>query len=112
MVQYVIRDLRGDAFWSNAEGWVDWEWADRFTEEERLTFRLPTHGRWVTVWEATAVQFAELLAKCMAAGVFRDERMEEVAESMHLDVEEVFTVVGWAQKVWDEDKARMGADHA
>jgi hypothetical protein len=105
---YVIRDLHGDAFWSNESGWVDWEWADRFTEADRLTFNLPTHSRWVTVWEANAVQFAELLAKCAAAGVFRDdERMQDVAESMHLDVNEVFTVVGWAQKVWDDDKASI-----
>jgi hypothetical protein len=106
-MMYVIQDLHGDAFWSNAEGWVDWEWADRFTEEERLTFRLPTHARWVTVWEATAVQFAELLAKCSVAGVFGDEeRMQVVADSMSMDVEDVFSLVKRAQKIWDDFKAR------
>lgn len=41
-------DLGGELlYWSNLQGWVDKESADRFTCSERCALRLPIHGAWV-----------------------------------------------------------------
>lgn len=39
---YVIQDGSRDAWWSNDDGWVDYDSATRFTEQERKRFNLPT----------------------------------------------------------------------
>jgi len=66
------------------------------------------YGRWTTLWEVNSIQFARFIAECEACGVFTDEaRLEEVAESMDLDIDEVFELVSRAQESWDDYKASI-----
>lgn len=47
--RFLITETDGDepGFWSNAHGWTSQDEADRFTEEERDTLRLPNGGHWI-----------------------------------------------------------------
>lgn len=44
-------DSKADYFCKEDREYVDFEFADRFTEEERAKFRLPIGGHWVQVPE-------------------------------------------------------------
>ena len=46
---YIIRSTDqsdGDVYWSNTDGWVDYENATLFTKTERDTVALPMGGEW------------------------------------------------------------------
>ena len=108
MKPYVIQNQNGTEYWSNDDGWVDITSATRFGEQEKVTVNLPMFGTWTTLWEVNSIQFARFIAECEACGVFTDEaRLEEVAESMDLDIDEVFELVSRAQESWDDYKASI-----
>jgi hypothetical protein len=45
---YLIKNLTDPLlFWSNEDGWVDYYYADSFTEEETKELNLPFDGEWV-----------------------------------------------------------------
>lgn len=103
MKPYVIRNESGTEFWSNEDGWVDLASATKFTPDEYKSLNLPIGGTWITLWEINAVQFARFIAECEACGVFSDEvRMEEVAESMDLELDEVYEIISNAQDDFSE----------
>ena len=52
-MMYAIKNTEDDQlFWSNELGWVESPDETLFTEEERLTLRLPMYGVWVYVGDA------------------------------------------------------------
>lgn len=105
---YVIANEKGTEFWSNDDGWVDIASASRFSKQDTELLNLPVGGHWVTLWEVNALQFARFIAECEACGVFNDEtRLQQVAEEMDLDTDEVFELVSRAQKFWDAYKASL-----
>lgn len=46
MVDYLIKHTDAMLFWSSDKGWVDYEDATRFTEEEQIQFTAPLGGMW------------------------------------------------------------------
>ena len=54
-VIYNTRDLDPEdgrvLFWSNTDGWVDYQSADKFTPEQRASLRLPIGGAWADDFE-------------------------------------------------------------
>ena len=98
IMPYVIQNEKGTEYWSNDDGWVDIKSATPFSEQEKLTLNLPIGGKWTTLWEVNSIQFARFIAECEACGIFNDElRLEEVADSMDLDIDEVFEIISRAQ---------------
>lgn len=46
--KYYIQNVNGVyLFWSNRDGWVDFNSADSFTQKEKDTFNAPIDGEWV-----------------------------------------------------------------
>lgn len=99
---YVIANEKNTEYWNNDNGWVDISSATLFNEEDTEVLNLPVGGHWVTLWEVNSLQFARFIAECEAVGVFSDESiMEQVAEEMDLDTDEVFQLVSRAQEYFD-----------
>ena len=40
-------DAGAPLFWSNDDGWTEYEYADRFTDAEKQTLTLPMGGEWL-----------------------------------------------------------------
>ena len=55
-------------------------------------------------WEDNSIQFPRLIAEAEAAGLWGDSvsHVELIAESMDLEVKEVFEIIERAQTVWDK----------
>lgn len=105
MKPYVITNLKGTEFWSNEFGWTDISESTKFFEEETKTLNLPMEGKWMTLWEVNSLQFARFIAECEACGIFTDEdRLLQVCDSMDLELDEVYEIVGRAQTFWDNFK--------
>lgn len=101
--------LEPHEFWSNEDGWVDQDDADLFDRDEQKYLNLPTEGYWVPLWSIDLTQFARFIAECEAAGIFNDdeERLNQVAESMDLEFDQVLSIIDRAQNRWDEEKQRV-----
>lgn len=54
---YVIYNQDEDAYWSNDEGWVDIESADKFTLAEKMKYNLPLGGEWLEYNQKGTNQF-------------------------------------------------------
>lgn len=104
---YKIGNLNDpNVFWSNDIGWVDLDSADLFSREQQTQLRLPLEGHWVPLWTIDVTQFARLIAECEACGIF-DDRLDRVADSMDLELDEVVSIINRAQARWDADKAKV-----
>jgi len=98
MKPYIIQNKSENSYWSNEDGWVDVDSATKFSEKEILEFNLPTDGKWITLWEINSIQFSRFIAECEGFGVFEnEERMEQVAEQMDLDIDELYQIISRAQ---------------
>jgi len=54
-------------------------------------------------WENNSIQFPRLIAEAEAAGLWCDKvGVQLMAESMDLEVKEVFEIIERAQTVWDK----------
>lgn len=100
MKPYLIQNSQGE-FWSNSDGWVDPANATNFSKKEKDEFNLPVDGRWVTYWEVDLVQFARLISECAAIEMFDDEKIEEVADMMNLELSDVCEIISRAQNIFD-----------
>lgn len=100
MKPYLIQNSQGE-FWSNSDGWVVPANATNFSKKEKDEFNLPVDGRWVTYWEVDLVQFARLISECAATGMFDGEEIEEVADTMNLELSDVYEIISRAQKVFE-----------
>jgi hypothetical protein len=108
MKPFVIKNECGTEFWSNDNGWTDIGSATHFTQDETRSLNLPTGGTWVTLWEVNCLQFTRFIAECEACGVFNDEdRLAQVAESMDIEINDVYELVSRAQEFWDNYKDKL-----
>jgi hypothetical protein len=57
-------------------------------------------------WENNGIQFARLIAEIEATGQMHGALVSELCDSMDLTSDEVYEIVGRAQKVWDKTKER------
>jgi hypothetical protein len=95
---YLIKHKKQMMFWSNEWGWTDVQSADFFSAGEREGLSLPTDGVWISTWEAKSIQFSRFISECEACGVFSNEElMQEVADGMDLELEDLFNIVDQAQ---------------
>lgn len=63
MVTYKVRNKLDDTFWSNTDGWVDFEAATVFQQRDLDWVRLPADGEWIVVQlKETAMSYDELRA--------------------------------------------------
>jgi hypothetical protein len=47
--EWVIQNINEpNLFWSNTYAWTTLEWADTFSESERMRVNLPFGGEWIT----------------------------------------------------------------
>jgi hypothetical protein len=99
MRNYLIKHKKQMTFWSNEWGWTDVQSADFFSEEEKQNIHyLPIAGIWITTWEAKSIQFSRFISECEACGVFSNEdHMQEVADGMDLELEDLFGIISQAQ---------------
>lgn len=103
---YVIGNRHdADEFWSNDDGWVDLDSADRFSADEQRSLFLPVDGYWVSLWAVDGVQFARLLSECEAAGLLELDGLQIVADSMDCEVTQVQSLLERASNLWDKFKA-------
>jgi hypothetical protein len=108
MKPYVICNDRNTEYWSNDLGWVGIDDATRFSAADITRLSLPIGGRWITLWEIDTLQFARFIAECEACYVFADtDRLNQVADSMDLDIDEVCELIDRATQQWDKYKTRL-----
>lgn len=49
-LSFVIQGTMNEkAYWNNCYGWVSFDEAERYTEQERHTLSLPVHGKWIAI---------------------------------------------------------------
>lgn len=105
---YVINN-RSDSsqWWSNEFGWVDLDSADLFSIDEQRHLHLPMDGYWVPLWSVDVIQFARFIVECNAAGVFNQDRLLEVCESMDLEYDQLLSLIERAEIRWEEQKEKL-----
>jgi energy-converting hydrogenase A subunit M len=58
-------------------------------------------------WANNAIQFPRFIEEAQAAGAFTNDVIEQMAQSMDLDVEEVQEIMERARKIWESIKGKM-----
>jgi hypothetical protein len=57
MKKYLIKNKKQSTFWSNSLGWVNFESASHFSEEEKQNIHyLPIDGIWITIWAVNSIK--------------------------------------------------------
>ena len=56
-------------------------------------------------WFNDKLQFARLIAECMAQGVFTIDVVNKLTRAMDLDPGSIFELVDRAQELWDKNKS-------
>lgn len=59
------------------------------------------------LWKDDFVQFARLIAEAEAAGAFTPDVLEEMSESMDLNMSDIYSVIDKAQTKFDEIKSNL-----
>ena len=102
---FIKNTTNSNLFWNNENGWVDFDSADSFSVEEQRSLNLPNEGEWISAWEVDTVQFARFIDECQAAGIFDDdESLSQVAESMDLEIDEVYNIIDRAMSLFQRIK--------
>ena len=105
---FIINEKNKNLFWNNEHGWVDFDSADSFSVEESRSLNLPDEGEWISAWEVDTVQFARFIDECQAAGVFNDDdRLSQVAESMDLEIDEIYNIIDRAMSLFERTKEKI-----
>ena len=111
-MKYVIYSHTEQLYWNNSDGWVNFDDATLYNYEpvnSGLALYQPEvmpveFNVTEPAWNNDKLQFARLIAECMANGVFTNEIVRKLCDEMDLTPDQLFELVGRAQDHWDNNK--------
>ena len=105
---FIINEKNKNLFWNNENGWGSFDTSDSFSTEDKESLNLPQEGEWISAWEVDTIQFARFIDECQAVGVFNDDdRLSQVAESMDLEIDEIYNIIDRAMSLFERTKEKI-----
>lgn len=103
----IANKFNDNLFWNSESGWSSIEEADFFTQEDMQSLEVVKNGYWCPLWSVDFIQFARTLSEVLEINLLSDSQIMRIAESMNLDVDNIYSLLSRAQCRWEEFKEKV-----